>query len=190
MLLSSTGSWRKRLYQVDVGRQGLLSRVGGIISASFNLSLCLKSTSMQLLFPIDRTTPPNRAAIVVEFGTMFDSNKVPEMINLVLLQDKWVGLPWWLGGKESSCQSRRHRFKSWSGKTPHAAEQLSPWATTTEPVLYGPGSRNYWAPEPRARALRREQPAQTEACTPHLESSPRSLQLETARAAMKTQHSQ
>ena len=28
------------------------------------------------------------------------------------------------------------RFKPWSGKIPHAAEQLKPCATTTEPVLY------------------------------------------------------
>ena len=29
----------------------------------------------------------------------------------------------------------RHGFEPWSGKIPHAAEQLSPCATTTEPVL-------------------------------------------------------
>ena len=28
-----------------------------------------------------------------------------------------------------------HGFESWSGKIPHAAEQLSPCATTTEPAL-------------------------------------------------------
>ena len=27
--------------------------------------------------------------------------------------------------------------QSWSGKIPHAAEQLSPWAMATEPVLRG-----------------------------------------------------
>ena len=27
--------------------------------------------------------------------------------------------------------------QSWSGKIPHATEQLSPWATATEPVLRG-----------------------------------------------------
>ena len=135
MLLSSTGSWRKRLYQVDVGRQRLLSRVGGIVSTSFNLSLCLKSTpSMQLLFPSDKN-PTTEQLNVVEFSTMLDSNKVPERIKLMLLQDNWVGLPWWLGGKQSTCQSRRRRFNSWSRKMPRAAEQLSPGATTTESVL-------------------------------------------------------
>ena len=46
-----------------------------------------------------------------------------------------IGLPWWLSDKESACQCRRHRFDPWSGKIPHAMEQLSPCATTTEPVL-------------------------------------------------------
>ena len=30
--------------------------------------------------------------------------------------------PWWLSGKESACQCRRHGFDPWSGKIPHAAE--------------------------------------------------------------------
>ena len=51
---------------------------------------------------------------------------------LVLLKDtdgkaslevQWLrlhlpGLPWWLSGKESSCQCRRHGFNSWSEKDP------------------------------------------------------------------------
>ena len=28
-----------------------------------------------------------------------------------------------------------HRFEPWSGKIPRVTEQLSLWATTTEPVL-------------------------------------------------------
>ena len=44
-------------------------------------------------------------------------------------------LPWRLSGKESACQCRKHGFNPWSGKIAHAAEQLSPSATTTEPVL-------------------------------------------------------
>ena len=45
------------------------------------------------------------------------------------------GLPWWRSGGESTCQCRGHGFEPWSGKIPHAAEQLSPCATTTEPAL-------------------------------------------------------
>ena len=49
-------------------------------------------------------------------------------------------LPWWLSGKESTCQCRGYWFNSWSKKIPHAMGQLSLCATTTgavclEPVL-------------------------------------------------------
>ena len=44
-------------------------------------------------------------------------------------------LPWWLSGKESAYQCRRHGFNPWSRKIPYATEQLSLWAPTTEPAL-------------------------------------------------------
>ena len=37
-----------------------------------------------------------------------------------------LGHPWWLSGKESTCQSRRQGLDPWSQKIPHAVEQLSP----------------------------------------------------------------
>ena len=37
--------------------------------------------------------------------------------------------------KNHACQCRGHRYKPWSRNIPHAAEQLSPCATTTEPAL-------------------------------------------------------
>ena len=52
------------------------------------------------------------------------------------------GLPCWRSGWESACQFRWHGFEPWSGKIPHAAEQLGPWATTTEPARLEPGLRN------------------------------------------------
>ena len=33
------------------------------------------------------------------------------------------GLPWWLLGKESTCQCRKHGLNPWSGKIPHAEER-------------------------------------------------------------------
>ena len=59
-------------------------------------------------------------------------------------------------GEECTCQCRGHKLYSWSGTIPHAAEQLSPCATTTEPT-HG----YYWSP----CSLTREAP-QWEACTP------------------------
>ena len=52
------------------------------------------------------------------------------------------GLPWWRSGWESACQCRGHGFEPWSGKIPHAAERLGPWATTTEPARLEPVLRN------------------------------------------------
>ena len=48
------------------------------------------------------------------------------------------GLPWWRSGWEFACQCRGHGFKPWSGKIPHATEQLGPWATITEPAHLEP----------------------------------------------------
>ena len=44
------------------------------------------------------------------------------------------GLPWWSVVKNPPA-SAEDRFDPWSGKIPRAKEQLSPRATTTEPVL-------------------------------------------------------
>ena len=62
------------------------------------------------------------------------------------------GLPWWHSGWESACQCRGHGFEPWSGKIPHAAEQLGPWATTAEPARLEPVPRN-------GRGRNRERPA-------------------------------
>ena len=98
------------------------------------------------------------------------------------------GLPWWLSGKESACQCTRRGFDLWSGKIPHAMEQLSPCATTTWVCALEPGNRNFWShvPQlltptcPRAGAPQREKPLQREAHTPWLESNLRSPWLEKA----------
>ena len=52
----------------------------------------------------------------------------------------WQGLPWWLSGKESACQCRRHWFDPWSRKSPHAVKQRSLCASSSEPVLQSLGA--------------------------------------------------
>ena len=58
-----------------------------------------------------------------------------------MLSEFWViseilsDLPWWVSGKESACQCRRHGFDPWCRKIPRSVEQLSPCDTTIEPVL-------------------------------------------------------
>ena len=66
----------------------------------------------------------------------------------------------------------------WSGKSPHAAEQLSQGATTTK------------ACTPRAHALQQEKPLQQEASTPQWGVAPTPCTRESPCAAAKTQHSQ
>ena len=46
-----------------------------------------------------------------------------------------TGLPWWLSGKEFTCQCRGQGFDPLSRNIPHAVEQLSLCVPTTEPVL-------------------------------------------------------
>ena len=59
-------------------------------------------------------------------------------IHSCLIKMVHSGLPWWRSGWESACQCRGHGFEPWSGRIPHAAEQLGPWATTTEPARLEP----------------------------------------------------
>ena len=89
-----------------------------------------------------------------------------------------LGLPWWRSGWESACQCRAHRFEPWSGKFPHAAEQLGPWATTTEPARLEPVLRN-------KRGRDSERPAHHDEEWPPLAATRESPRPET-----KTQHSQ
>ena len=90
----------------------------------------------------------------------------------------YLGLPWWRSGWESACQCRAHGFEPWSGKIPHAAEQLSPWATITEPAHLEPVLRN-------GRGRDSERPAHRDEERPPLAATGESPRTET-----KTQHSQ
>ena len=90
-------------------------------------------------------------------------------VSLVCLENWWiftivkedlnsnVGLPWWRSGWESACQCRGRGFEPWSGKIPHAAEQLSPCATATEPAHLEPVPRNKRGPHSERPAHRDEE---------------------------------
>ena len=88
-----------------------------------------------------------------------------------------IGLPWWCSGWESACQCRGHGFEPWSGKIPHAAEQLGPWATIPEPARLEPLLRN-------KRRRDNERPAHRDEEWPPLATTRESPRTET-----KTQHS-
>ena len=63
-------------------------------------------------------------------------------VTFCLNKKKMWGLLWWRSGWESACQCRGHGFEPWSGRISHAAEQLGPWVTTTEPAHLEPVLRN------------------------------------------------
>ena len=110
-------------------------------------------------------------ALIKKNGTQ----KMPVRISLKLAisasRSEVSGLPWWLSGKESACQRRRHKFDPWSGKIPQAVDQLSLCATTVEPVLYSPGTTTTETLRTGARAPR-EKPLQWEICGLQLEGRP------------------
>ena len=85
----------------------------------------------------------------VTLGTIHPGSKYLFFCEPVKLDNKlsaskiqWWGFPWWHSGWESACQCRGHGFEPWSGRIPHATEQLGPWATTTEPARLEPVPRN------------------------------------------------
>ena len=56
------------------------------------------------------------------------------------------GIPWWLSGKESACQSRGHRLDPWSGKISNPLQ----YSCLENPKLQSMGSqrvRHKWATE-------------------------------------------
>ena len=84
----------------------------------------------------------------------------------------------------STCRCRGHGFDPWLGKIPHAMEQLSPCATTTEPVLQSLRATTTEAYVPTARALQREGTAMRSPRTA-TKSSPCSPQLKKAHAQQR-----
>ena len=66
--------------------------------------------------------PPLKNSCQLQTGHFFKF--MIEVFHLLRLEE-W-GLPWWRSGRESACQCRGHGFEPWSGKIPHAAEQLGP----------------------------------------------------------------
>ena len=98
-------------------------------------------------------------------------------INKLKNKNHMIGLPWWRSGWESACQCRGHGFEPWSGKIPHAAEQLGPWATIAERACLEPVLRN-------KRGRDNERPAHRDE-----EWTPLVATRESPRTETKTQHS-
>ena len=101
-----------------------------------------------------------------------------------LCKNIWnLGLPCWLSGKESTCQCKRQGFGPCSRKIPHAAEQLSPCTTTTDPAPCGPGAvttestcHKYWSVSAQALLCNKRNHHKEDSCATTRE-KPLSLQL-------------
>ena len=108
-------------------------------------------------------------------------------------RSSYVGLQWWLSGRESTCQYSRHQFES-------LVQDESTCLRTSEALCHSywacvlqPGSCNCWAHVlqllkpglPRAYAPQAESAPQWESCTLQLKSSSRSPQLEKSPSAIK-----
>ena len=78
-----------------------------------------------------------------------DDLGLPRWLTRVLIKGK-QRIPWWLSGKESTCQCRRQRFDPRSRKISHTVEQLSLCATTTEPVFQSLGAATTKARMPQS----------------------------------------
>ena len=75
---------------------------------------------------------------------------------------KQEGLPWWLSGKDATCQRRRHRFNPCSWKVPHASEQWSPCAYASRAYALELGNENCWARVPQLQKCPRDVALQQE----------------------------
>ena len=73
--------------------------------------------------------------ILLSRGKLLDPAHTQEKRMSQRHKSQKVGPSLGFSGWESACQCRGHGFDPWSRKIPHAMEQLSPCATTTEPVL-------------------------------------------------------
>ena len=117
-------------------------------------------------------------ANMVEAAFLFFSETEWRSYQINKKRHHFLGLPWWRSGWESACRCRGHGFEPWSGRIPRAAEQLGPWATTTEPARLEPVLCN-------KRGHDSERPAHRDEEWPPLAATGESPRTET-----KTQHSQ
>ena len=161
--------WEPMTSVASVGRGewGTVSKVGNSI-------MRLEEHSLQLFIPRREPkrnvcfSPCNKSAV----------NSLKHMDEV---------LPWWLGGKESTCWCSRHGLDLWSRKIPHTAvEQLSPCYNDRARVLE-PGATTAGRTH---TCLQQEKPLQGEAHAPQQRAgSAHSSCRKPGRARKKKKHS-
>ena len=89
----------------------------------------------------------------VDHGQVLDFKNEKKVLNS--LGNRFGDFP---GSTEVKNPPASAGFEPWSGKIPHAAEQLSPCATTTEPGLQSPRATTTEASAPTAHAPQEKPP--------------------------------
>ena len=113
--------------------------------------------------------PKSPVVIVCCFIVLNHIRRSSDLFSSKITATKWHqlnkiwGLQWWINGKESVGQRRRHGFNPWPGRTAHAAEHRSLCITAIESVLQSLGAATTDARLPRAvllnkRSLGNEKP--------------------------------
>ena len=92
----------------------------------FGLSSCHKGHTHQLL--LSPSGQRARKGRLLKLDDVCMASLLLYMLS-ILPNRKFIGLPRWLSGKESTCQCRRHGFNPWVGKIPWRMK----WQST--PVL-------------------------------------------------------
>ena len=131
---------------------------------------------------------PLRTGLTVEpasFGLLL---RAPQILGCVHLNASWWS-PWWLSGKEPTCQCRRQNVGSLIHEDPTCRAITKPASPNSCACALEPGNYTHRAHVPYSlcpatRSHCNERPPQ------HNQSIPCSLQLEKGCAAMKSQHSQ
>ena len=78
----------------------------------------------------------------------------------------FVGLLWWLSGRQSTGEYSRHQFDPWSRMNPHASEK-QPLCHSYRACVLQPGSCNCWA-----HVLQPLKPGLPRVCAPQAERAP------------------
>ena len=148
----------------------MLSFNKGKFTSSFPIWMCFLSSSCLISLTRTSSTTENRHDEIRQSCFVPDHRRKAFGLSPLRMMS---GLPWWRSGWESACRCRGHGFEPWSGRIPHAAEQLGPCTTTTEPERLEPVLRQ------------QERPPIMKGPRTAMKSGPRSPQLEKARVQQR-----
>ena len=90
--------------------------------------LCLKESPLCLASKVWVQILTHYLTTCITLDKLLHLSELPCLYLRVLMKTNWenTGLPWWLSGKESACQCKRHGSTSGSGRSPRRKWQLTP----------------------------------------------------------------